>query len=105
MTDTKHTQQWSWNDDGHGEDCDPPEPGKRWISILDSEGEEIAVLINRTGEPTEQQCKQAELIVTSVNAHERMVTALELIAVMHAGQHTGGLAQAALAKARKDVTP
>lgn len=52
-------------DDGHGEDCSPPEPGKRWLTIADANGEEIAVIVNRKGEPTPEQYETAHLLAAA----------------------------------------
>lgn len=59
---------WTWYDDGDGNDVDPPEPGKRWLSIMSVDtlgGEEVAVIVNRTGEPTERQQANARLIAAA----------------------------------------
>jgi len=34
-----------WHNGEH--DCVPPEPGKRWLSILDDDGEEFCVVVHR----------------------------------------------------------
>ncbi len=64
----KHTPEpWLVVDDGYGEDCSPEEPGKRWISIGDEGEDEIAVLINRLGEPRPEQYANAARMVACVN--------------------------------------
>lgn len=64
-------------DDGHGEDCDPPEPGKRWLTLGDQDGEEIAVLVRRKGEPTPEQYAHAAEIAKRCNTHAALLDALK----------------------------
>lgn len=85
---------WRDYDDGHGEDCDPEEPGKRWISIRtvevaedgsESAGEEIAVIVNRCGEPTEEQRMNAALLASApalLAERDALRGALEKIAAL-----------------------
>lgn len=75
---TTHTHTpgpWEWFDDGDGStDCEPPEPGKRWLSIK-CDGDEVAVIVNRTTEPTERQCADARLIAAAPD----LLTAARLV--------------------------
>lgn len=43
---TYEWQTWSYGD----EDCEPPEPGKAWLTILE-DGEEYATIVLRTDAP------------------------------------------------------
>lgn len=56
---------WYWDDGGYGEDCDPPEPGKRWISIYDDDDSEVCVIVNRTGSFSSNQFANARLIAAT----------------------------------------
>lgn len=61
---------WALYDDGIGEDCTPEEPGKRWLSIRTVEddgsaGDEVAVIVNRTGEPTTEQYANGSLLASA----------------------------------------
>lgn len=61
-----------WHD---GEECEPPEPGKGWIAICETDddgfaGEEIAIIVNRTMDDQaacDRKVKQAEMIVEALN--------------------------------------
>lgn len=71
--DTAYTPRpWQVLDDGNGEDCSPPEPGKRWLTIADADGEELAVLVNRKGEPTPRQHADARLMALAPELYERL---------------------------------
>jgi hypothetical protein len=98
---TQHTPgPWSVFNDGYGEDCDPPEPGKRWLSVSDSGENEIAVLINRVGEPTPTQEANAALIAAAPEtaaerdrlreSNEVMLEALKAVVLAVANNPTGG---------------
>ncbi len=43
---TIHDVEWSWSGWDEGEEIDPPEPGKRWLTI-NHWGEEYAVIVHR----------------------------------------------------------
>lgn len=71
---------WAW--DGEGEDVDPPEPGKVWITVgpLDADGhveDEVAIIVLRLGGLTRDgeivaravRERAAQLIVDSLNAN------------------------------------
>jgi hypothetical protein len=32
---------------GWDDECEPPEPGKRWLTIRDPDGEEFAIIVQR----------------------------------------------------------
>jgi len=73
---TKHTPTpWFWMDGGEEEECEPPEPGKKWLSIINSDGDEIAIIVNRKTEPTRQQIANAKFIEKACNSHELLLTA------------------------------
>ena len=36
-------------------DCDPPELGKRWMAVVDEDGEEICIVVQRKRRPTSNQ--------------------------------------------------
>lgn len=49
---------WSGWSDG-ADDCDPPEPGKFWLTIHDSDGDEVAIIVNRGQDPARMARKEA----------------------------------------------
>jgi hypothetical protein len=71
-----HVEGWF---DGYTE-VYPPEPGKRWLAIMDDEGNEVAVVVQRqraveplepreyVEEDTVLKQAQAEMIVEALNA-------------------------------------
>ena len=78
MTAQHSPGPWRFTDDGYGEDCEPPEPGKRWLTVEtdDEYPDEIAVIVNRVGEPTETQMANARLIVAAPLMLEALRAAL-----------------------------
>ena len=73
---------WGWTDDGYGDDVEPAEPGKRWLTIapIDEEGYvdgEIAIIVNRFGDPTPGQAADAAFIIESVNGYAALQGRLE----------------------------
>lgn len=70
---------WYWDDGGYGEDCDPPEPGKRWISIYDDDDSEVCVIVNRTGSFSSNQFANARLIAAAPDMLEAIKNALRHI--------------------------
>lgn len=65
--------------DGAG-DCEPPEPGKTWLTIEYPDGEEMATIVQRTdtsltpevqAELRQQKEAAAEMIVEALNEHAR----------------------------------
>jgi hypothetical protein len=61
-----------------GDDCDPPEPGKRWLAICNADGEELAVIVNRIEPPTKDQWALAALLMSApelVSALRNMIAA------------------------------
>jgi len=75
---SKHTPgPWKVHGPYYGEDVDPEEPGKQWLSIDDAEDDELAVLVNRLGEPSAQQYADARLIAAAPDllaALEELIT-------------------------------
>lgn len=65
-----------------GEDVMPPEPGKQWLEIatFDDElyGDEVAILVNRTGEPSAEQWAYAQLLAAAPD----LLAALQLLLPM-----------------------
>ena len=66
----------------YGEDVTPPEPGKQWLEIaeLDDDGypgNEIAIIVNRLGEPSSEQWANARLIAAAPDLLEAASDALE----------------------------
>ena len=63
--------QWlGWDE---GEEIDPPEPGKRWLTITE-DGEEMAVIVHRvTGRPDVDDARQ---MLAKVRRAQRIVDAL-----------------------------
>jgi hypothetical protein len=61
---------FTWH--GWEDECEPPEPGKEWITICEN-GEEIATIVHRTTEHPEdaewkrQKVERARLIVSALN--------------------------------------
>ena len=66
---TDHAVRFAFANDGYGEDCHPEEPGKRWITIYEKDGDElgaeVAVLVNRKGEPRAEQFEWAQLLTAA----------------------------------------
>ena len=48
MTDSR-VRHYVEENDGDS-DCEPPEPGKKWLAIVDQDGEEVAIVVHRGGE-------------------------------------------------------
>lgn len=90
MSETKHTPLWAAPRVDSGV---PHYVGYLW-------NEDKNYLQAEVYGDTEEEVKQKlDLIVRAVNAHATLVVALELIAAAHAGQTTGGIAAAAIARA------
>lgn len=52
-------------------ECDPPEPGKWWIEIADVDefgADELAVVVSRGSEPSDEKWEIAFRIVAAMNA-------------------------------------
>lgn len=73
-----YSDHYSWHGWDSGEDVDPPEPDKQWITITE-DGEEYAVIVLRTGhfnrrsdvDRAERRLEaRAERIVAALNAHQ-----------------------------------
>lgn len=66
-------------------DCEPPEPGKEWLTIEDSDGNELAIIVLRTRgkedyeleEERAQSETQAQAIVDALNAVDDAVRSEE----------------------------
>ena len=82
---SEETREYTWTGWDSGDELDPPEPGKEWLTISDPDGEELAVIVLRTnagffkGEPEllEQHRREREqragLIVDALNHHALML--------------------------------
>ena len=69
---------WYWSDSGYGEDCDPPEPGKRWIEISDSDATEVCCIVNRLGQFRSDQLTNARLIAAAPDLYSSLKNLLEI---------------------------
>jgi len=55
---------WTGWHDG-ADDCEPPEPGKFWLTICDPTGEEVAIIVHRgdiTSPLAEEKVERAKLL-------------------------------------------
>lgn len=61
-------QYFGWDDE-----CDPPEPDKRWLTIADNNGDEVAIIVQRKREgvfredDAARKIADAEMIVNALN--------------------------------------
>jgi len=61
-------------------DCEPPEPGKRWLEVVDGDDETVAVFVQRVRagvyrlEDTRNVHANAELVARALNFHEKHYT-------------------------------
>ena len=62
------TGQFFWTGWSEGADCEPPEPGKRWLTIHDGDGEEFAVIVHRLQENPPSATDEARMLVKEGNA-------------------------------------
>jgi len=80
--------RYGWTGWEHGEELDPPEPGKEWLTIgpLNDDGtvtDELAVIVHRpSGHPDSEKWRadkvaRAELIVAALNSFGRIATMRE----------------------------
>jgi hypothetical protein len=81
---TDYSDHYSWHGWDSGDDVDPPEPGKQWLTITE-DGEEYAIIVLRTnastlvGHPDAVFKREAQLeeratrIVAALNAYREDV--------------------------------
>lgn len=75
---------YSWHGWESGEDIDPPEPGKRWLTITEDD-EEIAVIVHRMS----PRLNNAKLMTDKIVIADHIVKALNTATVTHALNEDG----------------